>query len=60
MSFLVSSVNVMYIQDDYIVISLLRRCKGVEISNKDMTMILCGSANLPYVNIVRTALNLPT
>ena len=60
MSLLVSSENVMYIQDGYIVISLLRKCKGLEISNKTMTMILCGSANLPYVDIVRIALNLST
>ena len=49
---LVISDNLLYMHNNYIAVAWLRRCKGVEISSKTFTMILCRSKIHSYVNIV--------
>ena len=52
---LVSSENVAYICNNYIVVAWVRRCKGVEISSKALAMILFGSTIRSYIDIVKIA-----
>ena len=55
MEVLVSSENVAYIYNNYIVVAWVRRCKGVEISSKALAMILFGSTIRSYIDIVKIA-----
>ena len=45
---LVGSENVVYVHSNYILVAWLSRCKGVEIWNKTLKIILCASAILCY------------
>ena len=56
----ISSEKVVDIPSNFIVGAKFPKCKGVEISNKTLTMKLCGSAICFYVDIVKIALNLLT
>ena len=52
---LVSSENVVYIYNNYIVVAWIRRCRDVEISSKALAMIIFGSTIRSYIDIVKIA-----
>ena len=55
MEVLVSSENVVYIYNNYIVVAWIRRCRDVEISSKALAMIIFGSTIRSYIDIVKIA-----